>query len=299
MWLTVSFTLERYIVVCHPIKGKVLCTERRAKSIIAIVSVLCIATTITTSFEHQLLLKESCVKVCDENDLNEMQPERAEEIRRNDEMMYVHSFETTESTNIEECNDQYYRENDEIIPLNREAAYVFTNSTSAILDALINIALMNMTCCIKNYTVSTEDTNLGKNPIYRKVFYWFSSIFFGVLPLALIATFNCFLVCSVYKSHKKRNFMTSSQVGRYVKRGLSGQNVKFQEQKSMTQENRITLLLIAVVVLFLICQIPTSSFLIYVALVEREVDDDYTENIKTGNFKMYSLHLRIAIFFCF
>lgn len=29
-----SFTLERYISVCHPLRGQVLCTESRAKKVI-------------------------------------------------------------------------------------------------------------------------------------------------------------------------------------------------------------------------------------------------------------------------
>lgn len=35
IYLTVSFTIERYIAVCHPIRGQVLCTESRAKRVIA------------------------------------------------------------------------------------------------------------------------------------------------------------------------------------------------------------------------------------------------------------------------
>lgn len=34
VYLTVSFTLERYISVCHPLRGQVLCTESRAKKVI-------------------------------------------------------------------------------------------------------------------------------------------------------------------------------------------------------------------------------------------------------------------------
>lgn len=34
VYLTVSFTLERYISVVHPLRGQVLCTESRAKKVI-------------------------------------------------------------------------------------------------------------------------------------------------------------------------------------------------------------------------------------------------------------------------
>lgn len=35
IYLTVSFTIERYIACCHPLIGQVLCTESRAKRVIA------------------------------------------------------------------------------------------------------------------------------------------------------------------------------------------------------------------------------------------------------------------------
>jgi hypothetical protein len=51
VWLTVAFTVERYIAVCHPIRGRVLCTESRAKKVIAAVYVICFSAAISTAFE--------------------------------------------------------------------------------------------------------------------------------------------------------------------------------------------------------------------------------------------------------
>ncbi|KAI2802994.1 hypothetical protein BLOT_007117 [Blomia tropicalis] len=51
VWLTATFTIERYIAVCHPIKGKVICTESRAKKIIFCVVLICVSVTIPTPFE--------------------------------------------------------------------------------------------------------------------------------------------------------------------------------------------------------------------------------------------------------
>lgn len=45
VWLTVTFTVERYIGVCHPMKGKRWCTPQRAKYMIIIV---CFAAAIIT-----------------------------------------------------------------------------------------------------------------------------------------------------------------------------------------------------------------------------------------------------------
>ena len=46
VWLTLTFTIERYIGVCHPMKGKALCTPERAKYIILVV---CAAAAILTA----------------------------------------------------------------------------------------------------------------------------------------------------------------------------------------------------------------------------------------------------------
>lgn len=52
--LTVSFTVERYIAVCHPLRGRVLCTESRAKRVILMVALFCIACTATTPYEWHI-----------------------------------------------------------------------------------------------------------------------------------------------------------------------------------------------------------------------------------------------------
>lgn len=52
VWLTVSFTVERYIAVCHPLRGKVICTEKRARRVILTIFALCTLATATTPFEY-------------------------------------------------------------------------------------------------------------------------------------------------------------------------------------------------------------------------------------------------------
>ena len=57
IWLTVSFTIERYIAVCHPLRGRVFCTESRARKVILAVIVSNFLTTSTTSFEWRMCRK--------------------------------------------------------------------------------------------------------------------------------------------------------------------------------------------------------------------------------------------------
>lgn len=60
--LTVSFTVERYIAVCHPLRGRVLCTESRAKRVIIIVAMFCIACTATTPYEWHIYINPATGK---------------------------------------------------------------------------------------------------------------------------------------------------------------------------------------------------------------------------------------------
>lgn len=46
---------NRYIAVCHPIRGKVICTNSRARKIIAIVALITFIITIPTAFEWKII----------------------------------------------------------------------------------------------------------------------------------------------------------------------------------------------------------------------------------------------------
>ena len=47
--------MNRYIAVCHPMKGKVICTESRARKLIFCVFIVCFGFTIPTPFEYAIL----------------------------------------------------------------------------------------------------------------------------------------------------------------------------------------------------------------------------------------------------
>lgn len=55
VWLTVTFTIERYIAVRYPIQGKVWCTEARAKALIAGVFIFGIAFASPVPFEWRVV----------------------------------------------------------------------------------------------------------------------------------------------------------------------------------------------------------------------------------------------------
>ena len=55
VFLTVTFTLERYVGVCHPMKGRVLCTPRRANYIIVGVVIFAFICTTPEFFEWRIV----------------------------------------------------------------------------------------------------------------------------------------------------------------------------------------------------------------------------------------------------
>lgn len=55
VWLTATFTLERFVVVSHPIRGKVICTESRARKTCAAIFTFCLLFVLPTPFEWTIM----------------------------------------------------------------------------------------------------------------------------------------------------------------------------------------------------------------------------------------------------
>lgn len=95
--------------------------------------------------------------------------------------------------------------------------------------------------------VRAEYSELGLDPVYVSVYYWTVSVLFIMIPIVLLAVFNAFLIRSVHSSKTQRKTMT--------RRRETGEQAR--------QESKITVMLIAVVILFLTCQLPTAVILLY------------------------------------
>ncbi|OQR68844.1 FMRFamide receptor-like [Tropilaelaps mercedesae] len=163
VWLTVAFTIERYIAVCHPMRGKVLCTESRSRKVILAVLLYTIVLTMPTFFEFKVVEEQNA---------------------RNETVVRV---------------------------------------------------------------VASE---MGSDVLFTTVYYWLLVVMNTIVPLVILIVFNTFLVRSVHLSRWQRSKMTIRQRPDVAREPNS-------------QENKITVMLIAVVILFLVCQMPSAVLLIY------------------------------------
>ncbi|XP_062139350.1 uncharacterized protein LOC133848004 [Drosophila sulfurigaster albostrigata] len=126
----------------------------------------------------------------------------------------------------------------------------------------------NITHMCENRTVYNNIySDLGNNELYITIWSLYSMVVFVLLPLLLLATFNCFLILLVHRSKNVRGDLTNASSIRRTKRksssGLKG---------SVSQENRVTITLIAVVLLFIVCQLPWAIYLILTQYVKIEMN---------------------------
>lgn len=230
--------------MCHPIKGKVLCTENRAKSIIAIIAVLCVISAASTTFEHQLHIKTECLDWC--NNTEHSQGRNNSQFGNSNVgvlvFMYLplsnnaSSSVSSDSQGAELIQQIQNYSSHHNLPVVQVPCLVLPNIKNHSLagenpnktgDSAETEEAMSLTkskpqetpqmingskCCKPNVTIGTEETNLSKNKTYQATIHWFNAIVFVLLPLVLIATFNSFLVKALYKSHHSRKEMTNSQV---------------------------------------------------------------------------------------
>uniref|UniRef100_A0A336MD99 CSON009921 protein n=1 Tax=Culicoides sonorensis TaxID=179676 RepID=A0A336MD99_CULSO len=294
IYLTVSFTIERYIVVCHPLRGQyyIKNSTKNAKRVISVVVILCFLSTITTSLEYQLSVEtkyidKSTHKLCENfSYVSAMQqqlvlPSSSSSSTSNQTSEFLISNKPIpDSSPMNISGHDIERSVNDVTTFDTNSDYVDTiltdgNQTTALSDnvtTLINVPYNNnengvqlpcTTDVIEETTLHVVNSPLGENPTYKQVFFLFTSIVFVFLPLILLGTFNCFLVSAVRRSHKMRHKMTNSRI---------------TNDAMSAQENKITIILIAVVVLFLICQTPSAINLLYSAFA-KDTKDKATENL--------------------
>ncbi|KAH8289787.1 hypothetical protein KR054_010967 [Drosophila jambulina] len=125
----------------------------------------------------------------------------------------------------------------------------------------------NVTEYCQNMTLYNHGlSELGMNELYGNIWNVFTLLVFVVLPLLLLVTFNSFLILLVHRSKSLRGDLTNASSIRRTKR-KSSSGIK----GSVSQENRVTITLIAVVLMFIVCQLPWAIYLILSTYMEIQV----------------------------
>ncbi|XP_017013816.2 uncharacterized protein Proc-R [Drosophila takahashii] len=145
------------------------------------------------------------------------------------------------------------------------------NSNSNNTDAFA----FNVTEYCQNVTFYNHGlSELGKDELYSNLWNMFTLLVFVVFPLLLLATFNTFLILLVHRSKNLRGDLTNASSIRRTKR-KSNSGIK----GSVSQENRVTITLIAVVLMFIVCQLPWAIYLV----VNQYMDIQVGTQVVAGN----------------
>ncbi|XP_055374889.1 thyrotropin-releasing hormone receptor-like [Condylostylus longicornis] len=230
--ITVSFTIERYIAVRYPIHRQRYCTETIAKRVIIALFLFCILGTIAKPFEFKFVHKtkgynSKTGNYCDQElaCLETSQPERIELAR---------NINDTSTTTKFICNDA---ENNRTFELNQN----------------------DVENCKKIDYYKTEETDLRFNTTYVQIYSIVVTIIFVLIPLIVLIVFNSLLIHIVHEASKLREKLTQVPISR----SDSGLKKNANEIKTISQENKITIVLISIVVVFLLCQIPWAIYVIF------------------------------------
>ncbi|ODM88614.1 FMRFamide receptor, partial [Orchesella cincta] len=111
---------------------------------------------------------------------------------------------------------------------------------------------------------SIPGVQFGKREAFRLFYHWFTTISFVLLPLVILGILNFFLIRAVRASRRERMLMLGENLAPILKLQTS------------RLENRVTVTLISVVILFLVCQMPTALVLVYTSIhvPERDSKED-------------------------
>lgn len=124
-----------------------------------------------------------------------------------------------------------------------------------------------------------ENTELGLNAWYRFVYHWFSTIVFVIVPVLILTIGNCFLIRAVRQSRR-------------VLEGLASCHFHQRQCHMMRREDKITLTLIVIIIVFLICQLPTAAVLIYTSM-HTPTRGGQEENILLGLGNIFNLLMAV------
>ena len=118
---------------------------------------------------------------------------------------------------------------------------------------LFEIEIVEKSRIVHNTSIFEYDcqpTKLARRDSFNIGYYWWYVAFFSLVPFAFLFFFNSMLIKSVWKANKRRHLLSNSTV--------IGEN-----HRQAKEQQRVTTMLITVVLIFLVCQLPWTVLLLF------------------------------------
>lgn len=198
VWLTVTFTIERYIAVRYPMKGKVWCTEARARMLITSVFVFGILFASPVPFEWKVI---------------EKQLPRQTAIANGSASNSI-NFTQIAADLIPPAPSAPQQQRSSGGGSSREGS-----SSSRVYEDGVVLAL--------------DYSDFGRNETYKTIYYWSTAVIFYFVPLISLTLFNGYLIKSVHQSKRERNKMTAG--GQKQQTTTTGFGTSSKQQQQLCQ----------------------------------------------------------------
>lgn len=196
VWLTVTFTIERYIAVKYPMKGKVWCTEKRAKMLIICVFVIGTLFAAPVPFEWKVIERKTSINKAELGGGRE----RGEEKNVTFKLMNITGTSDLEITNFN--SDENNSDKHQLTFIDNLAKKDDFNT------ALTETNKDNENGNSESYTLALDYSDFGRNENYKTIYYCATAVIFYFVPLFSLMLFNGFLIKSVHQSQRERTKMT-------------------------------------------------------------------------------------------
>lgn len=204
VWLTVTFTIERYIAVKYPMKANVWCTEARAKMLIVFVFMFGILFATPVPFEWKVIEKK--ITTITSSLLRTSSPSTATSrpsLNQNDRPELINKSQDK----LNDLRSANLSSTPNVIELDGQA---FSNDTGSDSD---KVTAFNTNSDEESYILALDYSDFGRNETYKTVYYWSTAVIFYFIPLFSLMLFNGFLIKSVHQSQRERTKMTRRVTG--------------------------------------------------------------------------------------
>lgn len=143
---------------------------------------------------------------------------------------------------------------------------------------ILVVALTSLLFTLPNFFENTSTVEKGQCKIVQREFakhgsyalgyMWLNQTLFTFGPLILLSVFNILLINAVTSATKKRSSMTTGMIQ------------TDRQERHMREQHKITVMLIAVVMVFLVCQLPQAISHLYKSFMEANNKYDHPTDVR-------------------